>query len=274
MRRARRACRRAVFEAGVPVLGICYGEQAMVAALGGKVEGGHAREFGRAAIEITGATPLFEGVWQPGERAPVWMSHGDRVTKLPPGFRAVAVSRRRALRGHRRRCAPPLWRPVPSRGGAYAGRRRAASRISCARSPGCAGDWTMAQFRASEVARIRAQVGEGRVICGLSGGVDSSVAALLIHEAIGDQLTCIFVDNGLLRQGEARGGGAPVPRPLQHPARGGRCVRALSRRAQRRRRSGGEAQDHRPAVHRGVRGGSGASWARSISSPKARSIPT
>ena len=139
---------------------------------------------------------------------------------------------------------------------------------------GCAGDWTMAGFRDAEIARIRAQVGTGRVICGLSGGVDSSVAAVLIHEAIGDQLTCIFVDHGLLRAGRGRAGGRNVPRPLQHPAGAPRRVRPVPRRAGRRHRPGDEAQDHRPAVHRGVRGGGGQASAAPISWPRARCIRT
>jgi GMP synthase (glutamine-hydrolysing) len=193
---------RAVFEAGVPVLGICYGEQAMVAALGGKVEAAHNREFGRAALEVTGATPLFDGIWQPGMRAPVWMSHGDRVTKLPPGFRTVAVSDGApfaAIADDARRLYGVQFHPevVHTPDGA------ALIKNFVRKIAGLPGDWSMAQFRASAVQRIRAQVKDGRVICGLSGGVDSAVAALLIHEAIGDQLTCIFVDHGLLRQGEA-----------------------------------------------------------------------
>ncbi|MGZ5861733.1 MAG: glutamine-hydrolyzing GMP synthase [Methyloceanibacter sp.] len=193
----------AVFDAGVPVLGICYGEQAMVAALGGQVEGGHAREFGRAAIEVTGATPLFDGIWQPGACAPVWMSHGDRVTKLPPGFRVVAVSNGApfaAIADDARRLYGVQFHPevvhTPDGAALIANFVRGIA--------GCSNDWTMAQFRTTEIAKIRSQVGEGRVICGLSGGVDSAVAALLIHEAIGAQLTCIFVDHGLLRQDEAR----------------------------------------------------------------------
>ncbi len=193
----------AVVNAGVPILGICYGEQAMVAALGGQVEGGHAREFGRAALEITGDTPLFEGVWQPGTKAPVWMSHGDRVTRLPQGFRAVAVSNGApfaAIADDARKLYGVQFHPevVHTPDGA----KLIANFVH--RIAGCPGDWSMAQFRATEVARIRDQVGGGRVICGLSGGVDFAVAALLIHEAIGDQLTCIFVDHGLLRENEAR----------------------------------------------------------------------
>jgi GMP synthase (glutamine-hydrolysing) len=193
---------QAVFTAGVPVLGICYGEQAMVAALGGQVEGGHSREFGRAELQIIDDTPLFEDVFQVGERAPVWMSHGDRVTRLPPGFRAVGISTGApfaAIADDSRRLYGVQFHPEVMHTP-----KGAALLANFVRSiAGCAGDWTMAHFRDSAVARIRAQVRDGQVICGLSGGVDSAVAALLIHEAIGDQLTCIFVDHGLLREGEA-----------------------------------------------------------------------
>ena len=194
---------QAVFTAGVPVLGICYGEQAMVAALGGQVEGGHAREFGRAELQVIDETPLFEGVFQIGEKAPVWMSHGDRVTRLPPGFRAVGISTGApfaAIADDSRRLYGVQFHPEV----VHTPRGAALLANFVHRIAGCAGDWTMAQFRESEVARIREQVGDGLVICGLSGGVDSAVAALLIHEAIGDQLTCIFVDHGLLRQNEAQ----------------------------------------------------------------------
>ena len=193
---------QAVFTAGVPVLGICYGEQAMVAALGGQVEGGHAREFGRAELQVIDETPLFEGVFQIGEKAPVWMSHGDRVTRLPPGFRAVGISTGApfaAIADDSRRLYGVQFHPEV----VHTPRGAALLANFVHRIAGCAGDWTMAQFRESEVARIREQVGDGLVIGGLSGGVDSAVAALLIHEAIGDQLTCIFVDHGLLRQNEA-----------------------------------------------------------------------
>jgi GMP synthase (glutamine-hydrolysing) len=192
-----------VVNSGVPILGICYGEQAMVASLGGQVEGGHTREFGRAELQITGDTPLFHGVWRTGERPPVWMSHGDRVTKLPDGFRAVAVSNGApfaAIADDARKLYGVQFHPevVHTPDGA------ALIANFVHHIAGCPGDWSMAQFRATEVARIGNQVGGGRVICGLSGGVDSAVAALLIHEAIGDQLTCIFVDHGLLRENEAR----------------------------------------------------------------------
>ena len=192
-----------VFTAGVPVLGICYGEQAMVAHFAGQVEGGHAREFGRAELQIIDETPLFEGVFQVGEKVPVWMSHGDRVTRLPPGFRAVGISTGApfaAIADDSRKLYGLQFHPEVMH------TPKGAVLLSnfVQTIAGCAGDWSMAHFRETEIDRIRAQVGEGHVICGLSGGVDSAVAALLIHEAVGDQLTCIFVDHGLLREGEAQ----------------------------------------------------------------------
>ncbi|HST74446.1 MAG TPA: glutamine-hydrolyzing GMP synthase, partial [Acetobacteraceae bacterium] len=191
-----------VFEAGVPVLGICYGQQLMCAQLGGDVQGSEHREFGRAFVEVTDDCALFHGAWEKGAREQVWMSHGDRVTRLPPGFRTVGVSEGApfaAIADDTRKFYAVQFHleVVHTPHGAQLLRNFTHS------VAGLSGRWTMAGFRAAEIARIRAQVGRGRVICGLSGGVDSSVAAVLIHEAIGDQLTCIFVDHGLLRQGEA-----------------------------------------------------------------------
>src|SRR3954466_9336858 len=193
-----------IFGAGVPVLGICYGEQAMAAQLGGDVEGGHHREFGRAEVEVVSESPLFEGVWRKGERYPVWMSHGDRVTRLPPGFEVIGRSENApfaAVADETRHFYAVQFHPevVHTPHGA------ALLRNFVRRIVGASGDWTMRAFREEAIARIRAQVGKGRVICGLSGGVDSAVAAVLIHEAIADQLTCVFVDHGLLRAGEAEG---------------------------------------------------------------------
>ena len=193
----------AVFEAGVPVLGICYGQQTMVAQLGGRVEPGAVREFGRAYVEVAGDCALFAGVWRPGAREPVWMSHGDRVTVLPPGLRAVGVSAGApyaVIADDARRFYGLQFHPevVHTPHGA------ALLRNFTHHVAGCRGEWTMAAFREHAIAAIRARVGFERVICGLSGGVDSSVAAVLLHEAIGDQLTCIFVDTGLLRAGEAQ----------------------------------------------------------------------
>ncbi|MCA3264171.1 MAG: glutamine-hydrolyzing GMP synthase [Telmatospirillum sp.] len=191
-----------VFEAGLPVLGICYGQQTMCAQLGGKVEGSDHREFGRAELSIDDTCALFDGVWPKGGREQVWMSHGDRVTALPPGFRAVATSEGApfaAIADDKRHFYGVQFHPevVHTPHGA-ALLRNFAHRVA-----GLKGDWTMAAFRQQAIAKIRAQVGKGRVICGLSGGVDSSVAAVLLHEAIGDQLTCILVDHGLMRLGEA-----------------------------------------------------------------------
>jgi GMP synthase (glutamine-hydrolysing) len=192
----------ALFEAGVPMLGICYGQQLMAEQLGGKVVTGDHSEFGRAFLEVTDDCALFDGLWKPGERHQVWMSHGDKVEALPPGFRIVAQSDGApfaASADDARRLYGVQFHPevvhTPDGGRLIAN----FVRHVC----GLAGDWTMAEFRETKIAEIRAQVGSGRVICGLSGGVDSAVAAVLIHEAIGHQLTCVFVDHGLMRQGEA-----------------------------------------------------------------------
>ena len=192
----------AIYDAGVPVLGICYGEQAMAAQLGGVVEGGHHREFGRAEVLVTEETPLFEGVWRKGERYPVWMSHGDRVTRLPEGFRVVGTSANAPIAmiadERRKFYATQFHLEVVHTPHGAALIRNFVRKIA-----GCKGDWTMRAFKEEAIEKIRAQVGKGRVICGLSGGVDSAVAAVLIHEAIGEQLTCVFVDHGLLRLAEA-----------------------------------------------------------------------
>jgi len=192
----------AIYQAGVPVLGICYGEQAMAQQLGGEVEGGHHREFGRAEVEIVEDCALFEGVWRKGERYPVWMSHGDRVTKLPEGFRTVGKAANSPIAAiaddARKFYAVQFHLEVVHTPHGAALLRNFVRNIAGAR-----GDWTMRAFKDEAIAKIRKQVGQGRVICGLSGGVDSAVAAVLIHEAIADQLTCVFVDHGLLRLGEA-----------------------------------------------------------------------
>jgi GMP synthase (glutamine-hydrolysing) len=184
------------------VLAICYGMQTMCAQLGGSVTLSDHQEFGRAFIDIIGDCRLFEGLWPTGGREQVWMSHGDKVDALPAGFRAVASSEGApfaAVADDRRRFYGVVFHPEVAhtpQGGKLL--RNFTHHVS-----GCAGDWTMAAFRAQAIARIRAQVNGGRVVCGLSGGVDSAVTAALLHEAIGDQLTCIFVDTGLLRLGEA-----------------------------------------------------------------------
>jgi GMP synthase (glutamine-hydrolysing) len=193
---------QSVFELGVPVLGICYGEQTMCAQLGGKVESGHHREFGRALITLDRPSPLFDGLLEPGDQAPVWMSHGDRVTALPPGFVTIAHSEGApfaAIADDERRFYGVQFHPEVIHTAIGAGLlRNFLYRVASLR-----GDWSMQAYREEAIRRVRQQVGSAGVICGLSGGVDSAVTALLIHEAIGDQLTCVFVDTGLLRYGEA-----------------------------------------------------------------------
>ncbi len=192
-----------IFDAGLPVMAICYGQQTTAVQLGGVVEGGHAAEFGRAEIEIREHSALFDGLWQVGKRYTVWMSHGDRVTQLPPGFTVKATSENAPFAvatDEKRRIYTTMFHPevVHTPDGA----KLISNFVH--KVAGLRSDWTMAAFRQESIAAIRHQVGDGRVLCGLSGGVDSAVAAVLLHEAIGDRLTCVFVDQGLLRQGEAQ----------------------------------------------------------------------
>ena len=191
-----------VFTSGLPVLSICYGQQTTALQLGGVVEGGHAAEFGRADVLIKEQSQLFEGIWDVGRRYPVWMSHGDRVTKLPAGFTVKATSENAPFAvasDEVRRIYTTMFHPevVHTPDGA----KLISNFVH--KIAGLKSDWTMAAYRREMITKIRAQVGKGRVICGLSGGVDSAVAAVLIHEAIGDQLTCVFVDHGLMRHAEA-----------------------------------------------------------------------
>ncbi len=193
---------QSVFDSGVPILGICYGQQTLCLQLGGEVEGGHAREFGRAEVTIKKSSPLFDGLWETGKHYTVWMSHGDRVTKLPDGFEVIGTSENAPFAiaaDESRKYYTTMFHPevvhTPDGG------RLLANFVH--NIVGLKSDWSMAAYAKEMVAKIRDQVGAGKVICGLSGGVDSSVAAVLIHEAIGDQLTCIFVDHGLMRKNEA-----------------------------------------------------------------------
>ena len=197
---------QALFDSGLPILGICYGQQVMSHQLGGTVEAGGGEgerggEFGRAFLTVTEPCALFDGLWAVGERHQVWMSHGDKVTAFAPGFRIVATSDGApfaVIADEERRYYGTQFHPevihTPD------GAKLLANFVHgvC----GVTGDWSMAGYRDAKVAEIRAQVGDGKVLCGLSGGVDSSVAAILIHEAIGSQLTCVLVDHGLLRLDE------------------------------------------------------------------------
>ena len=193
---------QAIFDSGVPILAICYGQQTLATQLGGHVEGGHAAEFGRADVKILKSSPLFDGIWQVGQSYPVWMSHGDRVTKLPEGFEVIGTSENAPFAiavDEARRYYTTMFHPevvhTPDGGKLLA---NFVHKIA-----GLQSDWSMTAYREEMIAKIRAQVGDARVLCGLSGGVDSAVAAVLIHEAIGDKLTCVFVDHGLMRHGEA-----------------------------------------------------------------------
>ncbi|MEM8552624.1 MAG: glutamine-hydrolyzing GMP synthase [Pseudomonadota bacterium] len=193
---------QSIVEAGVPILGICYGQMTMTTEMGGRAEPADHREFGRAEVEVIADSPLLTGVWGKGEKHPVWMSHGDRVVEPAPGFEVIARSPGAPfalIANEARRAYGLMFHPevvhTPDGGRIIEAFVR--------RIAGATGDWTMAAFRDETVARMRADVGDGRVICGLSGGVDSTVTAVLLAEAIGDRLTCIFVDHGLLRQNEA-----------------------------------------------------------------------
>ncbi|MFO0070342.1 MAG: glutamine-hydrolyzing GMP synthase [Alphaproteobacteria bacterium] len=190
-----------IFALGVPVLGICYGEQLICALLGGRVTPGATREFGRARLEVVSESALFQGIWRSGQRPEVWMSHGDKIDSLPPGFTVVARTESApyaAIADEARRIYGLQFHPevVHTPDGAALIHRFV--RAIC----GARGDWTMKAFRAEAIAAIRAKVVNKRVICGVSGGVDSSVVAKLLHEAIGEQLVSIFVDTGMLRLNE------------------------------------------------------------------------
>ncbi|MEN8184479.1 MAG: glutamine-hydrolyzing GMP synthase [Myxococcota bacterium] len=190
---------RRLLELGLPVLGICYGQQWMVQALGGVVERGETHEYGRALLKLCGEDTLFASLG--GIERPVWMSHGDRVLRLPEGFRVLGTSEGSpyaAVGDPERRLWGIQFHPevVHTEGG----ERMLAAFVHgiC----GCQASWTMETFAEEAVEAVQAQVGEGRAVCGLSGGVDSAVAAALVHRALGDRLQCIFVDHGLLREGE------------------------------------------------------------------------
>ena len=195
-----------VFEAGVPVLGICYGMQAMAQQLGGGVENGKVREFGYAEVRARGHTRLLDGIED--RKGPngegyldVWMSHGDKVTALPPGFKVMASNENCPIAGmadEERRFYAVQFHPEVT----HTKQGRAIYERFVHEICGCGRHWNMPEFAPHAIERIREQVGREEVILGLSGGVDSAVAAALIHKAIGDQLTCIFVDTGLLREGE------------------------------------------------------------------------
>ena len=192
-------CDPEIFNLGIPVLGICYGLQLTVMTLGGKVARGHAREYGKAEIEITGESPLLDGLPSPLQ---VWMSHGDKVTALPEGFVTTAKTTNTefaSIRHTEKKIYGIQFHPEV----VHTHRGTEIIRNFAMRICGCSGNWTMESFIERSVREIQEKTAGQKVILGLSGGVDSSVAAALIHKAIGDKLTCIFVNNGLLRKNEA-----------------------------------------------------------------------
>jgi GMP synthase (glutamine-hydrolysing) len=191
-----------IFGLNIPVLGICYGLQTLSVQMKGRVSPSEKREFGRAQIRIdANPSPLFEGIWAQGTSPQVWMSHGDSVTEMPEGFRIIASSdtcKYAAIADEKRKIYGVQFHPEV----VHTPEGDKIIRNFVLNIAGCKNDWTMAHFKDEAIADIRAKVGQGRVICGVSGGVDSTVVAALLHEAIGDQLTCIFVDTGLMRQNE------------------------------------------------------------------------
>ena len=191
-----------VFNLGVPVLGICYGEQTIVKQMGGDVEPSDHREFGRAFVDIKKKSPLIDGLWNPGKKYQVWMSHGDRINAIPDGFEVIGTSDGSPfamIANENQRIYGVQFHPEVVHTPDGAGLLKNFTHGICRAS----GDWTMASFKAEAIESIRNDVGASRVICGLSGGVDSSVVAVLLSEAIGGQLTCVFVDHGLMRANEA-----------------------------------------------------------------------
>ncbi|MAV87521.1 MAG: glutamine-hydrolyzing GMP synthase [Rhodospirillaceae bacterium] len=191
-----------IFSMGIPILGICYGQQTMVEQLGGNVNSSDEKEFGRAELNISDNCDLFNGIFTLGDKKQVWMSHGDRVTKLPEGFKVVGSSNNApfaAIADDNRKFYGLQFHPevVHTPDGTQI-IKNFTHKIS-----GCSGSWNMSSLRDSKIEKIKSQVGSSSVICGLSGGVDSSVLAILLNEAIGSQLTCVFVDTGMMRAGEA-----------------------------------------------------------------------
>ncbi|MEE2955392.1 MAG: glutamine-hydrolyzing GMP synthase [Pseudomonadota bacterium] len=191
-----------LFKLGIPILGICYGQQTMCEQLGGRVVASEEREFGRATLKVISNCKLFEGLWRINESHQVWMSHGDSISELPKGFKTVGESGSApfaVIADDERKFYGVQFHPEVLHTLEGTNLLKNFTHVVA----GCKGNWTMGAYREQAIFNIRKKVGKAKVICGLSGGVDSSVTAVLIHEAIGDQITCVFVDTGLLRENEA-----------------------------------------------------------------------
>ena len=192
-----------LFTLGVPILGICYGLQLIAHQLGGEVDGAAKREYGQADLSIDDRSDLFRGVGENGSsRTEVWMSHGDHLTRLPPGFEPIAHTSNApicAIRDPKRKIFGVQFHPEV----VHTKQGKDILRNFLFTVCGCAGGWTSSTFIKDSIEEVRRVVGRGKVICALSGGVDSSVAAVLIHQAIGDQLSCVHINNGLMRKGES-----------------------------------------------------------------------
>src|SRR5262249_51213358 len=216
----------ALFDLGIPILGICYGMQLMAQQLGGAVIGESRREFGKAQLAVTEPGTLFHGL---PENMVCWMSHGDRVEEAPPGFRPLARTDSTpvaAMADEGRRLYGVQFHPEVTHTPHGAEILRNFLYGVC----GCRGDWTIGNFMEAAIRKVRQRVGEGRVVCALSGGVGSSVAAALVHRAIGDQLTCVFVNHRFLREGEPEAVRAAFEQPVRVPlVSGGACERFRAR---------------------------------------------
>ena len=261
----------AVYDAGVPVLGICYGAQLVAQQLGGEVRRTGGGEYGRTPMKRTDAGSVVLAELAPEQV--VWMSHGDAITSAPPGFAVTARSPGApiaALEDRDRRVYGVQFHPEV----AHTERGQDVMRAFLFDVCGCRPTWTNTSIIEDAVDEIRGQVGDERVICGLSGGVDSAVAAALVHKAVGDQLTCVFVDTGLLRLGEAGPGGGDVPGPVPRRPRPREGGRPLSRRA--RTTSSSPSASARSSERRssGCSRRSRATCRTPASSCRARSIPT
>ena len=263
-------CDPGIFELGVPVLGICYGMQLACELLGGKVESFPAREYGRARCHVTRAEGLLAGV---PEHFDVWMSHGDQVTRVSDDFVSLAKTSTCPIAAVKHKSLPVFglqFHPEVTHTPLGSHMLHNFLTAVC----GCTGTWKLGDFARETIGQLKQRIGSDRVICGLSGGVDSAVTAALLYRAIGPQLSCILVDNGLLQEGRTSSRHRRVHQPFQNrSARRSRRV-AVSRGARRHHRAAREAPPHRPRVHRVLQRGGEEDQRSEVSWPRVRCIPT